>query len=153
MLPSPPALGRGAGAPQGGGSALRSGSLDHRGLVVKAHPLSRRRDPEGPPSPGLLSTWRAALWFRCRRRPRAAEKEAAWDGPTVVGAEAGKACGNSCRRSVCVGEPADGASGPGNTGQQHWGSGFRGCGADAGQWGRLSAARKARFSTSPARES
>lgn len=154
MLPSPPALGRGAGAPQGGGSALRSGSLDHRGLVVEAPPpahlLPRRRDPEGPPSPGLLSTWRAALWYRCRRRPRAAEKEADWDGPTT---EAGKACGNSCRRSVCVGEPANGASGPGNTGQQHWGSGFRGCGADAGQWERLSASRKARFSTSPARES
>ena len=115
-----------------------------------AHQLPRRRDPEGPPSPGLLSTWRAALWYRCRRRPRAAEKEADWDGPTT---EAGKACGNSCRRSVCVGEPANGASGPGNTGQQHWGSGFRGCGADAGQWERLSASRKARFSTSPARES
>ena len=34
-------------------------------------------------------------------------KGAGWDGPTVVGAEAGKACGSSCRRSVCVGEPAD----------------------------------------------
>ena len=34
--------------------------------------------------------------------PQAAEKEADWDGPTVVGAEAGKACGNSCRRSVSV---------------------------------------------------
>ncbi|XP_019817306.2 V-type proton ATPase subunit E 1 isoform X1 [Bos indicus] len=70
-------------------------------LWWRHHPSSRRRDPEGPLSPGLLSTWRAALWFRRRRwPPRAAEKGADWDGPTVVGAEAGKACGSSCRRSI-----------------------------------------------------
>ena len=51
---------------------------------------------------------------------------------------------------MCVGEPADGVSGPGSAGAATLGIWVT---ADAGRWGRLSAARKARFGTRPARVS
>ena len=60
VLPSAPASGRGARRAARGGSAYPRGSRDHG--VPEASLC--RRDPEEPPSPGLLSSWGAALWFR-----------------------------------------------------------------------------------------